>query len=351
MDQAVARRRETDVNELQRLAALVARTRLHRVGFHGVLAPHAVLRAAIVTGPAHNASVPAGENADGRHAGTGHACARACSLSTSNTARGVAVWRRVRDHCGHRGARADRQDPHAPWIACASPAALPGAGAGPVPGGLILEARAVLQRGRRSGATPVRTQWSNGLGVKPSGPIQSSQGIAGGGILTRHPCDRRCARRYRRAGRKKVFRISQRALAVAEALSRRDDHGYRSRVVPGGAEPDAVSHRPRIRDTSSNRHIGRHTFLQLSSSIRGFAECGPREVWSKTPTRRRRRCKDLHAVPASPVGTSRGFRFLQLRLRRSENLRGFRSQGVKRGNWNRSVPAVATPHAVDAAAA
>jgi hypothetical protein len=50
---------------LQRLAALVPRPRLHLIRFHGVLAPHARLRAAIVPGPAHNASVPADEPAHG----------------------------------------------------------------------------------------------------------------------------------------------------------------------------------------------------------------------------------------------------------------------------------------------
>jgi hypothetical protein len=38
---------------MQRLAALVPRPRLHLIRFHGVLAPHAGLRAAIVPGPPH----------------------------------------------------------------------------------------------------------------------------------------------------------------------------------------------------------------------------------------------------------------------------------------------------------
>ena len=41
---------------MQRLAALVARPRLHLIRFHRVLAPHATLRAAIVVSPAHNAT-------------------------------------------------------------------------------------------------------------------------------------------------------------------------------------------------------------------------------------------------------------------------------------------------------
>ena len=42
---------------MQRLAALVPRPRLHLIRFHGVLAPNAGLRAAIVPGPVHNAGV------------------------------------------------------------------------------------------------------------------------------------------------------------------------------------------------------------------------------------------------------------------------------------------------------
>jgi hypothetical protein len=39
---------------MQRLAALVSRPRLHLIRFHGVLAPHARLRTAIVPGRAQN---------------------------------------------------------------------------------------------------------------------------------------------------------------------------------------------------------------------------------------------------------------------------------------------------------
>ena len=41
---------------MQRLAALVPRPRLHLIRFHGVLAPHARLRAAIVASPAQQAT-------------------------------------------------------------------------------------------------------------------------------------------------------------------------------------------------------------------------------------------------------------------------------------------------------
>ena len=50
---------------MQRLAALVPRPRLHLIRFHGVLAPHAKLRAAIVPPPSENAS---GQPADHAHA-------------------------------------------------------------------------------------------------------------------------------------------------------------------------------------------------------------------------------------------------------------------------------------------
>ncbi|MCC6535323.1 MAG: transposase, partial [Burkholderiales bacterium] len=48
---------------MQRLAALVPRPRLHLIGFHGVLAPHAKLRAAIVPDAVHPTSEPAHEHA------------------------------------------------------------------------------------------------------------------------------------------------------------------------------------------------------------------------------------------------------------------------------------------------
>ncbi len=47
---------------MQRLAALVPRPRLHLIRFHGVLAPHAKLRAAIVPSPADNATGHAAEH-------------------------------------------------------------------------------------------------------------------------------------------------------------------------------------------------------------------------------------------------------------------------------------------------
>jgi hypothetical protein len=51
---------------MQRLAALVPRPRLHLMRFHGVLAPHAKLRAAVIPQPAQKDSAPAHEHAHGQ---------------------------------------------------------------------------------------------------------------------------------------------------------------------------------------------------------------------------------------------------------------------------------------------
>ena len=58
---------------MQRLAALVPRPRLHLIRFHGVLAPNAGLRAAVVPGPAQNTRVPSDEHAHGAPAHIGWA--------------------------------------------------------------------------------------------------------------------------------------------------------------------------------------------------------------------------------------------------------------------------------------
>jgi len=123
----------------------------------GVLAPNAGLRAAIVPGPARNASVHAGE----------HAHEAPARMSWAR------LLKRVFDidleHCPQcggdlkiiaaiRGARGDRQNTHAPGLACARPAALPGAAAGPLPGGLIRKPGVVLQRGRWSGSAHARVK-------------------------------------------------------------------------------------------------------------------------------------------------------------------------------------------------
>ena len=53
---------------MQRLAALVPRPRLHLIRFHGVLAPHAKLRAAIVPIPAQTAHAGDCDHAHGARA-------------------------------------------------------------------------------------------------------------------------------------------------------------------------------------------------------------------------------------------------------------------------------------------
>ena len=56
------------------------------------------------------------------------------------------VWWQAQDYRRHRRTGGDSQDTHAPGFACARATALTGAAAGSVPGGLILKAKAVLQR-------------------------------------------------------------------------------------------------------------------------------------------------------------------------------------------------------------
>ena len=108
---------------MQRLAALVPRPRLHLMRFHGVLAPHARLRAALVPGPPQNTSEPAHEHT--------HGTPRRRSLSAVAQARLrhrhralPGLWRRAKDDRRHRRARRDGQDPHASGLARARAAAL-----------------------------------------------------------------------------------------------------------------------------------------------------------------------------------------------------------------------------------
>jgi len=157
---------------MQRLAALVPRPRLHPIRFHGVLAPNAGLRAAIVPGPAQKPSEHAEEHA--------HASAR----------RGWArLLKRVFDidleHCPQCGgefriiaAIGDCQDPHAPGLAGESPATLSGAADGPLPGGLILDRNTVAAApmGRRGprlrGAVSVRRNQPSRVDAKPDKPAR-----------------------------------------------------------------------------------------------------------------------------------------------------------------------------------
>ena len=74
---------------MQRLAALVPRPRLHLIRFHGVLAPNARRRAAIVPGPAQKPSEQADEHAPTRM--NWARLLKRVSRSMSNTARSVAA--------------------------------------------------------------------------------------------------------------------------------------------------------------------------------------------------------------------------------------------------------------------
>jgi hypothetical protein len=51
---------------MQRLAALVPRPRLHLIPFHGVLAPNAKLRGAVIPQPAQKDSAPAKKHTQGQ---------------------------------------------------------------------------------------------------------------------------------------------------------------------------------------------------------------------------------------------------------------------------------------------
>ena len=62
---------ETAVGAASGLPALVPRTSLHLIRFHGVLAPNAGLRAAVVPGPPEKPGEPAGEHAHGVRARMG----------------------------------------------------------------------------------------------------------------------------------------------------------------------------------------------------------------------------------------------------------------------------------------
>jgi hypothetical protein len=53
---------------MQRLAALVQRPRLHLIPFHGVLAPNAKLRGAVIPQPAQKDSAPAKKRTQGQAA-------------------------------------------------------------------------------------------------------------------------------------------------------------------------------------------------------------------------------------------------------------------------------------------
>ena len=158
--------RMTPLEFMQRLAALVPRPRLHLTRFHGVLAPNAGLRAAVVPGPAQDTSVPSDEHAHGAP-GLG-APAQARLRPGPGTL--PAVWRCVQDHRRHRGAGGDREDPHPPGPARQGPAARAGAAAAAFSGSLIPE-------GKNGSATALRV--AHGPRLRAWGQCASKSGNSG----------------------------------------------------------------------------------------------------------------------------------------------------------------------------
>ena len=79
------------------------------------------------------------------------------------------------DHRRHRRARSDRQHPHAPGLGRARTAALAGAAAGALPGGLILKINTVLQPVGRSGAACARVWRSECVETVRLGAISGSR--------------------------------------------------------------------------------------------------------------------------------------------------------------------------------
>ena len=128
---------------MQRLAALVPRPRLHLIRFHGVLAPHAKSRAAIVPRPAPPARNPCAEHAHHAHRSSARmSWARLREARIQYRPRTLPeLRRRPEDHRRHRRSAGDRQDPHASQLARARAAALAGAPSLSLPGGLSIRHR------------------------------------------------------------------------------------------------------------------------------------------------------------------------------------------------------------------
>ena len=120
-----------------------ARRSPHRRGVAGrrhdriVHAATVQLRAAVVPSPPENTSEHAARHAHGAPARMSWARLTPARLRHRYRAL-LELWRRPEDHRRHRRSGGDRQDPHASGLACPGAAALPGAVAGAVPGGLIL---------------------------------------------------------------------------------------------------------------------------------------------------------------------------------------------------------------------
>jgi len=113
---------------MQRLAALVPRPRLHPIRFHGVLAPNAKLRKAVVPLPPQPplvATAPAhADDCDHTPAGNGNGRMRwgaivEAGVQYRNRALPVMRWSTAA-HCGHRRADRHRSHPHGSGVRCAA---------------------------------------------------------------------------------------------------------------------------------------------------------------------------------------------------------------------------------------
>jgi hypothetical protein len=88
---------------MKRLAALMQRPRLHLIRFHGVLAPRAKLRAAIVPSPAQDASAHAADHA--HHSARAHELGTLTQTGFRYRSRTLPkLWRALKNHCRHRSA-------------------------------------------------------------------------------------------------------------------------------------------------------------------------------------------------------------------------------------------------------
>src|SRR5436190_8606303 len=97
---------------LQRLAALVPRPRLHLIRFHGVLAPHAKLRAQIVPSAPLNANQACDHHALARLAGANALGVPAQARIRYRCRTLRKLWRALEDHRRDCRSRGDHQDPY-----------------------------------------------------------------------------------------------------------------------------------------------------------------------------------------------------------------------------------------------
>jgi hypothetical protein len=110
---------------MQRLAALVPRPRLHQIRFHGVLAPNATLRAAVIPQAAQKDRASAHEHTHGQVVPMRWArlLKRVFDIDVE-----LRLRRSAEDPRCDRRACGDREDPHAPGPGRAGAATRSGAG-------------------------------------------------------------------------------------------------------------------------------------------------------------------------------------------------------------------------------